>query len=120
MKLAIPAIGNDFSAHVSPRTALADHFVYIDSETLDFEAEENVVKMHIPDGAGLQAARKIIRKGADILVTGNIGPRAFAALRAAGVKVVTGAEGRVSDILRQFSDGELRFIDEAVVIEDIT
>jgi predicted Fe-Mo cluster-binding NifX family protein len=60
-------------------------------------------------GAGIQAAQAVVSKGADAVVTGNVGPNAFQALQAGGVKITTGARGPVKDVIKRFNKGELGY-----------
>jgi hypothetical protein len=48
-------------------------------------------------GAGVQAAETLVRLGIDKLVTGSIGPNARPLLEAAGIAIVTGRSGSISD-----------------------
>jgi predicted Fe-Mo cluster-binding NifX family protein len=58
-------------------------------------------------GAGVQAAEIVSRLGAECLVTGHCGPKAFRTLEAAGITVYTGATGTVAEALEQLASGGL-------------
>jgi predicted Fe-Mo cluster-binding NifX family protein len=58
-------------------------------------------------GAGIQAAHIVASKGVKVLITGHIGPNAFQALSAAGIKIVTGALGTVREVIEKYRKGEL-------------
>jgi predicted Fe-Mo cluster-binding NifX family protein len=81
---------------------------------MQFEAIPNVASGAM-GGAGIQAAQTIARKGAKVLVTGNVGPNAFQALSAAGIKVITGASGTVREAVEKYKRAELKETDEPTV-----
>jgi predicted Fe-Mo cluster-binding NifX family protein len=59
-------------------------------------------------GAGLQTAQLVANKGVEIVITGNIGPNAYQALSAAGIKVITGATGTVREVVERYRLGQLQ------------
>jgi predicted Fe-Mo cluster-binding NifX family protein len=66
-------------------------------------------------GAGIQAAQTVAKTGINVVITGNIGPNAFQTLQAAGIKVITGANGYVKDIIKRFNKGEFKETNEPSV-----
>ena len=60
-------------------------------------------------GAGIQAAQSVVNGGAKVVLTGDVGPNAFQALEAGGVKIVTGAQGPIKDVIERFNKGELGY-----------
>jgi len=74
---------------------------------MEFEAVPNIASGSM-SGAGIQAAQTVASKGVKVLITGNVGPNAFQALSAAGIKVVTGAFGTVREIVEKYKRGELK------------
>ena len=60
-------------------------------------------------GAGIQAATLVSDKGAEVLMTGYCGPKAFFTLEAAGVKVVDDISGTVRDAVTTFKDGKVHY-----------
>ena len=50
-----------------------------------------------------------------VVITGNVGPKAFAALQAANVKVYPGVTGTVKEAVEKFKAGELQPADGANV-----
>jgi predicted Fe-Mo cluster-binding NifX family protein len=44
-------------------------------------------------GAGIQAAETLAKAGVSVVLTGFVGPKAFQALRAAGIQIVQDMEG---------------------------
>jgi predicted Fe-Mo cluster-binding NifX family protein len=115
MRIAITSTGKDLEADIDPRFGRAAHFVIVNVETMEFEAVENTQNLNLAQGAGIQAGKTIIDSHVDILVTGHCGPKAFKVLQTAGVKIMTGAKGRVADAVAQYKNGELEVSPEADV-----
>lgn len=115
MKIAITAQGEQLQSPVDPRFGRAKWFIVIDTETGAFEAVDNKKNFNAAQGAGIQAGRNVAELGVEAIVTGNVGPKAFATLRAAGIDVHIGAGGTVQDALEQFKAGELTATNDANV-----
>lgn len=107
MKVVVTASGADLDAPVDPRFGRCSFFVFVDTDTMAFEAVENQAAM-AAGGAGVQAAQFVVGKGAQAVITGNVGPNAMAGLQAAGVKVYVGAEGTVRKSVELFKEGRLQ------------
>ncbi|WP_027358896.1 NifB/NifX family molybdenum-iron cluster-binding protein [Desulforegula conservatrix] len=115
MKIAVSSKGTDLTSEIDSRFGRAAFFVVVDSETLDFTAVENTQNLNLPQGAGIQSSKTVAGTGAEIVVTGNCGPKAFTALSAAGIRIAVGCTGRVIDAVQQCKNGLLSFADEANV-----
>jgi len=107
MKMCVSATANSLDAQVDPRFGRCSYFVIVDSETLQYEAIPNVASGAM-SGAGIQAAQTMASKGAKVLITGNVGPNAFQALAASGIRIVTGASGTVREVVEKYKKGELK------------
>lgn len=107
MKICVSAVANSLDAQLDPRFGRCPYFVIVDLESMQFEAIPNDASGAM-GGAGIQAAQTIAGKGVTVLITGNVGPNAFQALSAAGIKIVTGAFGTVKESVEKFKRGELR------------
>jgi len=107
MKICVTAVACSLDAQVDPRFGRCPYFVIVDSETMQFEAIPNVA-LGAMSGAGIQAAQTVASRGVKVLITGNVGPNAFQALSAAGIKVVTGAFGTVRGVIEKYKRGELK------------
>ena len=113
MKVAITAQVGSMDSMVDPRFGRARFFVVCDTETDGFEVVDNQQNLNAAQGAGIQAAQNVAKTGAEVVITGNCGPKAFATLQAAGIKVVIGAEGKVSEIFEKFKSGECQYVEDA-------
>ena len=107
MKMAVTSQGTDLGSRVDPSFGRAKYFVLVDTETGELSAHDNQQNLNAPQGAGIQAARNVAQLGAEAVITGNIGPKAFATLQAGGVEIHIGADGSVGDAIKQFQDGRL-------------
>ena len=112
MKIAVTSTGRELISDMDPRFGRAKYFIIVDPATLEYEVAENKQNLNLPQGAGIQAAKTIVDQKADVLISGNCGPKAFQVLNAAGIEVVTGAKGRVIDAVTQYRSGQLRPVEE--------
>jgi predicted Fe-Mo cluster-binding NifX family protein len=106
MKICVSAASNRMDSPIDPRFGRCPYFVIVDSENMQFEVIQNMAS-GATGGAGIQAAQTIAGKGVKVLITGNVGPNAFQALSAAGIKIVTGASGTVREVVERYKRGEL-------------
>jgi len=115
MKLAITSPGQELDSNLDPRFGRAAYFIMVDPKTMAFEVVENSQNLNLPQGAGIQAGKTIVDNHVDVLITGHCGPKAFKVLQKAGIKIMTGAGGRVTDAVAQFITGKLEISAEADV-----
>lgn len=114
MKIAITSQGDNLEASVDPRFGRCACFIVIDPETEEFEAVLNS-SADAMGGAGPKAAQTIADKGAEAVVTGNVGPNAFQTLKAANIRVYQGASGTVKETLAKYKSGELEELSNSSV-----
>lgn len=107
MKIAVSSQGKDLQSPLDPRFGRARYFILLDTETGAFSVLDNRVNLEAAQGAGIQAAKKIIDSGAVALVTGHVGPKAFDDLKAGAVKIYTAGSGNVGDLIEQCQAGLL-------------
>jgi predicted Fe-Mo cluster-binding NifX family protein len=115
MRIAISSQGKELNANLDPRFGRAAYFIIVDPETMAFEVVENSQNLNLSQGAGIQVGKTIADNKVDVLITGHCGPKAFKVLKGAGVKIMTGAGGKVADAIAQFNSGELETSTEADV-----
>ena len=108
MKVAVTSQGPDFHSQVDPRFGRAWYFVIVDTDSGGFTAYDNTKNVDAVQGAGIQAARAVVDLGVAAVITGNVGPKAFATLQAGNVKVYPGASGTVKEALEKFKTGQLQ------------
>ena len=115
MRIAISSQGTNLDSEVDPRFGRAAQFILIDTESGSFDVIENNQNLNLPQGAGIQTAQTIAEQKAEVVLTGNCGPKAFKTLQAAGVKVVTGVNGKIKDALKDYQEGKYQEANESNV-----
>ncbi len=115
MKLCITSQGTELTSLVDPRFGRATVFVIMDSETKEFMIVDNKQNLQAAQGAGIQAAQNVVRAGAKAVITGHCGPKAYSALKTAGLDVFTGASGQVAEALEAWKSGKLAKAESADV-----
>lgn len=115
MKIAVTASGTGLSSRVDPRFGRCRTFIVVDTETNGFAAHDNAQNLNAAQGAGIQAGETIARLGATAVISGNVGPKAFRILNAAGIKVYLAGEGTVAEAIAKFKAGELKEATQANV-----
>ncbi len=110
MKIAISATASDLNSEVDPRFGRARYFLIVDSDSGELlEVIDNSEGINAPHGAGINAASKVAEAGAEAVLTGRVGPKAFAVFNAAGIRVCSNVAGKVRDAIKKFQNGSLSF-----------
>jgi len=107
MKVMITSIGGGIDSVVDARFGRAHGFIRYDTDTNAWERIDNKQNLNAAQGAGIQSAQTVIDAGADAVITGNCGPKAFSVLKAAGIAVYVVNGGTVKDALDQLAAGSL-------------
>ncbi len=106
MKIVVTANGAELDAQASPLFGRCPTYILVDTETMEFEALENPA-MNAPGGAGIQAAQFVVERGAQAVVTGNVGPNAFNVLQSANVQVYLCGGGTVREAVEGYKAEQL-------------
>lgn len=103
MKIAISSTGPFLNDQIDARFGRCGYFIIIDSETMAHEAvpNENVSSTR---GAGISAALLLVNQRVDVVLTGNLGPKAANVFDAVGIRFITGVSGIVGDAVKRFTD----------------
>jgi predicted Fe-Mo cluster-binding NifX family protein len=105
MKLAVTTQRPDLDSPVDPQFGRARHILVIDTETNHVHVLDNQRNLNALQGAGIQAAQSIVEAGVSSLLTGQVGPKALAALEAAQIVVHTGVAGTAREALEVWRCG---------------
>lgn len=107
MKVVVTSNGADLDAPASPVFGRCPTYVFVDTETMQFEAVPNPA-ISAGGGAGIQAAQFVIEQGAQAVLTGNVGPNAFNVFQAAEVPIYLLGGGTVRDAIEAYKSGQLQ------------
>lgn len=107
MKIAFTTSGDDLTAPLDSRFGRAPRFLIYDLDGGSFEIVDNIQNLNAAQGAGIQSAETIARSGADCLVTGHCGPKAFRVLSAAGIRIFNTDASTIAEAVERYQRGEL-------------
>ncbi len=107
-KIAISSEGPGLEDRVDPRFGRAAGFVIVNPASLESKYLDNGDGQVRAQGAGIQAAETVARAGVAAVLTGYVGPKAFRALAAAGIRVAQNLENiSVREAVERYNSGEL-------------
>jgi predicted Fe-Mo cluster-binding NifX family protein len=112
VRVAFPAAGNDLDAPLDSRFGRSPWFLVYELESDSFVLVDNRQNANAAQGAGVEAAQAIVQAGAEALIAGRCGPKAFHVLSAAGVTVHTSDALTVRAALEAFRGGKLPILSE--------
>lgn len=112
MRIVITANGNDLDAQVSPFFGRCPIYIFVETDTLEFEAVANPAAT-ARGGAGIRAAQFVVERGVTAVLTGNVGPNAYQVLRAANVPIYLAGEGTVRQAVEDYKAGALQAAEQA-------
>jgi predicted Fe-Mo cluster-binding NifX family protein len=115
MRVAVTSQGPDLNSPVDPRFGRARYFLVVDTDSGEFTAHDNTTNLNAVQGAGIQAGRAVVDLNVGAVLTGHVGPKAFATLEAGGIKAYPGASGTVKEAVEAFKAGRLQHTDKANV-----
>lgn len=112
MKVAVSALGPGLDDKVDEHFGRACWFVVSDTEGTAFEAVDNGANRNAMQGAGIAAAELVADNGAEAVLTGHLGPKAYQALDMAGIPGYSAAGMTVAEALEAFDQGKLARLEE--------
>jgi len=113
MKIAISSTGKDINSNVDSVFGRCPFFIIAeveDKKIVKTEAIKNTSAEKL-SGAGISAAQTVVEKGANVIITGNVGPRALSVLKQFNVEVYSGS-GSIKEALQNFINDKLKKIDK--------
>jgi predicted Fe-Mo cluster-binding NifX family protein len=111
-KVLVTSQGKNLDDNLDPRFGRAAYFLVVDPESMEFEVLDNQAARGMAQGAGIQAAEQASKSGAETVLSGFVGPKAFMALQAAGLRICQKLEGlTVRQAVEKFKTGDVEYAD---------
>jgi predicted Fe-Mo cluster-binding NifX family protein len=107
MRVAVTTQGFDLESPVDPRFGRAKCLLIVDDDTGELTAQDNAPNLNAMQGAGIQAVEAVAGLGVQVVLTGNVGPKAFTTLQPAGIDVCIGVSGTAEEAIHDFKAGRL-------------
>ena len=109
MKVAVTSEGTTPDSLVEWRFGRGRYFLVFDTESYQWEPMTVLNQAaQAREGAGTQAAQTVIQTGAEAVIAGHIGPKAFMALEEGGVRVYSLGGKTAAEAIRAFTANELQ------------
>jgi predicted Fe-Mo cluster-binding NifX family protein len=107
MKIILTATAPDIDSNIDPRFGRGGYFIVVEPDTMDWQAHANP-GIGASGGAGTLAAQFAADQHADSVLSGDFGPNAYNALRAANIAMyLVGNCATVREAVEQFKAGKL-------------
>jgi predicted Fe-Mo cluster-binding NifX family protein len=106
MKLAISSHDGKIDTQFSPHFGRCETFVFVDTETKDWESQPNPATA-AQSGAATQVVQFLSNSGVEATIAGRYGPNAFSALNTAGIQAYIANSGTPEELLVKFLANEL-------------
>ncbi len=112
MRIVIPANGADLDAPTGAVFGRCPTFVFVDPDTLAYEALPNAA-VDASGGAGVQAAQIVLQHDVQAVIAPSLGPNAFRVIRAAGIPAYRLEGETVREVVSAYKAGRLALLDTA-------
>lgn len=107
MKIAITSREASLDSSLDERFGRAPHFVIYDLDQKTHHCIDNNQNLNSAQGAGIQSAQNIANADVQALITGNVGPKAFKVLQAAGIDIYLTKGTTIKEAIASFQEGKL-------------
>ena len=107
MTIAVSSQGDTPDAKVNVQFGRCPFFLIVDSDTFECQTKRNP-GADLTQGAGTDAAQTVADAGAQVVISGQVGPRAYGALNAMEIKIfLSPSDLSVKEAVERWKEGEL-------------
>jgi len=116
MKYVISVKEQSLDAKVDTRFGRAQLFALYDSKTGACSWHPNTQNFQAAQGAGIQTAQNVVNLGAEAVISGHCGPKAYTVLKAAGILIYS-VEGNptIKEAVQMIESGKIKAMEGADV-----
>lgn len=109
MKIAVTSTGKNLDSQMDPRFGRCTYFIIADVENNKLKSHKVIKNLAMDQrgGAGIAAAQVLGNEKVEVIITGDVGPNAFATLNQLGIKMYQ-AKGTVKEVINDFIKHELK------------
>jgi len=115
MKIACSISGDTPESTIDSRFGRAPRFLIVDTDSGEYRLIENTQNLNAAQGAGLQSAQNVINAGAEAVITGHTGPKAFDLLSSMNVKIYYAESVTAKESIQMYKNGTLKAAQSADV-----
>lgn len=115
MKYVVSVREKSLDAVVDPRFGRAQMFALYNSKTGDCTWHANTQNLQAAQGAGIQSAQNVVNLGAEAVITGHCGPKAFRVLNTAGIPIYNVSGLTIKEAVKQIENGTIKAADNSDV-----
>lgn len=113
MKIAVSSKGKSLHDALDPAFGRCAGFVVYDSESQTSSFLDNSQQQNLTQGAGIQTAKMLSAAGVDVLISGNIGPKAMEVLSQTRIQIFASSADTVQAAIESWQRNELKPISTA-------
>jgi predicted Fe-Mo cluster-binding NifX family protein len=113
VKVAITCQGSSLDHELDLRFGRAVYFLIVDTDTHFVEVIDNEANAPA-GGAGIGSAQRLVDRGVEAVITGQVGPNALSVLKAAKMPIYQGIRGSAQKNLDAYLDGQLKALQKFV------
>ena len=107
MKIAVSAKGQSAQDTVDPSFGRCAGFVVYDSVSGSFSFLDNSRQQNLTQGAGIQTAQMLSQAGIDVLISGQLGPKAMDALSNTRIQIFSSSAQTVQEAIDAWQENAL-------------
>ena len=112
MNITISARGKSLDSDVDPRFGRSRGFILFDTQTGNTKHLDNLSQRELAQGTGIKTAQMIAESGTDVLITGQLGPKASRVLSKSQIKIYACTSGTVKQAIQALQENRLKELKE--------